>query len=129
MRPDFRAGHVDEKGFSLVETLMAMGIFAFIVLGIVGMQVSSATSNSYSYGVDSAVYIAEEKLDQLRHLPITGISSGSDYCTGINRQNYSRTWTVTPDPPVLNTEATIVIEVSWDGGKHHVQISSSLFPL
>jgi len=67
-RPEPRAGR-EEEGFTLVEVLVALLIFAFVALGITGMFLYSVTVNAS--GFDYAVVASEGRraLEALQGLP------------------------------------------------------------
>ena len=54
-----------EKGFSIIEVLIAIVLFAIGILAIGKMQLTSISGNSFAFGLTEGVTIAQEKLEQL----------------------------------------------------------------
>jgi len=59
----------NQKGFSLIEVMIALIILAVGLLGIGGLQISSIKGNSFSSHVTQASILAQNKLENLRNLP------------------------------------------------------------
>jgi type IV pilus assembly protein PilV len=51
-----------EKGFSLVELLVAITILAFGILGLIGMQVAAITGNSSANQMTVATTLAQDQI-------------------------------------------------------------------
>jgi type IV pilus assembly protein PilV len=56
----------DEKGFSLVEVLIAITLLAIGLLAVAGMQVTAISGNSFAQGGTAAIALAEEMVDRVR---------------------------------------------------------------
>lgn len=74
-----RQGH---SGFTLIEVLIAMGIFAIGSLGVLAMVTTSMTLNSNARQIQEASLLAQWKLEQLQLVPVshtfvTNCASGS----------------------------------------------------
>ena len=59
----------NQKGFSLIEVVLALIILAVGLLGIAGLQITSVQGNSFSTQVTQASILAQNKLENLRNLP------------------------------------------------------------
>ncbi len=57
------------KGFSLIEVLIAMAIFAIGALALAKMQIVSMSGNSTARRITGAATLAEAKLEELKSLP------------------------------------------------------------
>jgi type II secretory pathway pseudopilin PulG len=70
-----------EGGFTLVEVVVAIGLFATVVVGLCGFAFISSRSLNSSKRLSIATIAAHERLDSLRSLPyaslIPGNSSGT----------------------------------------------------
>jgi len=62
------------KGFTLVETLIAMMIILIVLLGMVQATFLSIDSNLKNLLRDEAVRIAEEQMNMMKGLPITEVA-------------------------------------------------------
>jgi type IV pilus assembly protein PilV len=60
---------LDEKGFTLIEILIAMAIFAFGILAVAAMQIKAIQGNSFAGGMTGASNIAQNKMEELIALP------------------------------------------------------------
>jgi len=104
------------KGFTLIETMIAMGIFAIGILAVASMQITAMQGNRSARIQTEAVSLAAQKLEELTAVPYTdgqlaaGTHSESD--AGPNNQ-FDIDWTVTEDSPLTDTK-TISMTVSWD---------------
>jgi len=67
-----------EKGFSLVELLVAMVIMMIIMLGLLSSVISSIRANTGNVMREEALRLAEDELTRLRSLRFTstGVDSG-----------------------------------------------------
>lgn len=55
-----------ERGASLVEVIVAVGLFAVALLGINGMLISSMRASEQSRDIATARFLAESRLDQIK---------------------------------------------------------------
>ena len=67
---------VTDKGFTLLELVVAILVFAVGILGIAKMQSLSVMGNSYGMHMSQAVNIAQDKLEELQDLSITSTTFG-----------------------------------------------------
>ena len=106
----------NNKGFTLVEVLIAMFILVVALLGMAAVTVSVINGNSFSKEVTSATTLAQDKMEELKDTAYSSLASGSD-----TNSIYTRTWTVTS--PISDAK-TIVIVVSWSrsGNAHNVSL-------
>ncbi|EMS80592.1 type IV pilus modification protein PilV [Desulfotignum phosphitoxidans] len=98
----------NKSGFTLIEVLVAMAVFAIGILAITGMQVTSIQGNQSARLRTEAVSYASKHMDTL-------ISNGYSAATDGSATEGSiiLTWTVTGDSPVTGTK-TIVLTATWD---------------
>ncbi|MDA3834880.1 MAG: prepilin-type N-terminal cleavage/methylation domain-containing protein [Spirochaetales bacterium] len=59
----------NSKGFTLMEVLIALAIFAIGILGVAKMQLSGISGNASSRGVTEAATIGQQQLEILMSLP------------------------------------------------------------
>lgn len=84
-----------EKGFSLIECMIAMAIFSIGVLAVIGLQLSSVSGNSGSRKISDALVMAEDQLENFMSLPYN--SADLDPALNphqIDAGGYSMVWTV-----------------------------------
>ena len=108
------------KGFSLIETLIALVILAIALLALAGLMVTTTKNNSFGSHVTEASTFAQGALETLRVARWTDIISGNDTVTGGNGIRYNRVWTVTLQPSPPNDILRVVnIAVNWTDAKNH----------
>jgi prepilin-type N-terminal cleavage/methylation domain-containing protein len=102
------------KGFTLVEVLVAMVIFAIVSLAVTMMMVTSTKLASENGMASEAVALAQETLEDLRAVPFANMTGGSTVVMsskGVVPLNVS--WTVAGNSPGPNMN-TIVVTVNWN---------------
>ena len=129
-----------ESGFTLVEVLISMMIFAIGILAIINMQIISASTNVKSRGMTEGVIAVQNKIEDLSALAYThpdltdrtaGANVGGIGAAGLNdfpqtaadldnadhtdvtNPRYSIFWNVEDDMPFTDTK-TIRIIVRWN---------------
>ena len=104
---------MDSKGFTLVEILVALTLFAIGALALAQMQVLSIRGSSFSKDAVTATTLGERQLEALKNMPFNSIVSNT---TGVIQQGMTITWTVTgPFGTAPATFINIVLTVSWPG--------------
>ena len=64
----------DERGFSLIEALIATGILAVSLVSLAGLFGLAIRSNIAARSTTTATVLAQQKLEELRALPWTGLN-------------------------------------------------------
>ncbi len=121
---------LDEKGFSLIEILIAITVFAIGILALGKMQITSIKGNSFGNELTRAITLAQNKAEELTGLPyddpltkdtndngIGGLDdtqSGNNVIADGNQVNgrYNISWNIANDYPINNTK-TIRVFVTW----------------
>ena len=101
------------KGFSLIEVVIAMSVMAFALIAIYSVFIRGASDIDYGKKKTIATTAAQEKLEQLRSLHFDDplLTAGADTVT-INNFTVDRIWTVTNMGPQLKE---IKVDVIWKG--------------
>jgi type II secretory pathway pseudopilin PulG len=63
-----KSSSFDSRGFSLAETMIAMGILMAVALGVAQLFAASGRANLVARGNTSTTALAEQKMEQLRSL-------------------------------------------------------------
>lgn len=106
--------HKEERGFTLIETCIAMVILMIVVCGVMPLGVYALKYNSAAAIRAGAVTAAQRKLEQLRADSFTSCISSSEVVTvgPTDSQTYTIDVTVTD---VTTTLKTITITVTPQG--------------
>ena len=103
----------NKKGFTLIETLIAVSILTIAMLAILNTIVIS-----FQYGMrnsirNEAIKMAEKKMNELRNTAFSSLASSSSSETRTFRNltvTYTQQWTVS----VLSANSTAIdVSVSW----------------
>jgi type IV pilus assembly protein PilV len=115
-----------EDGFSLIEFMMAISIFAIGMLAIASMQITSIHGNTSARYQSYRSTIAQDKMEELMALNYsdTDISeSGSPHADPSPPTGFSISWTVEDDNPSAGGKL-VVVSVSSQGGKKITDLMS-----
>ncbi len=107
-----------ENGFTIMEVMIALAIFAIGILGVAHLHIRSTSGNTSSRTITEGTTFAVDRVEQLMTLPyddsawdagtynaaVTGSDSG---------ETYSLTWSITEDNPVPNTKQ-VAVRATWD---------------
>lgn len=98
-----------KAGYSLVELLVAMTLFAIAALGLSAGVVLVVRSEALSDNLTRATILAQDKLEELAAL-------GGAWAAGEDtpQPGFTRTWTVSADDPEIGV-VRVDVSVSWDG--------------
>lgn len=106
-----------QRGFSLLELMIALTVLLIGITGILTMQIVALRATSYSRHATEAAILAEDKLEQLRTLTVTDVQANGDEnvnalgtTTGDQTQDiFRRTWATT----INGTVGEIRVTVFW----------------
>ena len=106
----------NNKGFTIVEVLMALVIFSVGILGLTKLQVSSVKGNTSSRTYTEASTFGSSRIEAIiaNEYDSAALNPG----TGNDTQGiYTINWTVTADDPVPNVKRINVV-VTWGNNKN-----------
>jgi prepilin-type N-terminal cleavage/methylation domain-containing protein len=111
-----------DKGFTLIEVLVALGLFILALGSVPGVLIECIQSNNYARHLTVATRFGQDKIEVIRNLPYTNVTSGTDQTTdGVT--TYSRRWTVSAGPTA--TTKKVVVMVSWtDKANRQVELDA-----
>jgi type IV pilus assembly protein PilV len=105
----------DEKGFTLIETLMAIAVISIGLLALAALQTSAISGNAKAKKHSMAVLLAEDQIETYRNMPYDSIPSSPPTELGSTLSPwgiFTRTTTVHDGTPVSGSK-TIIVTVSW----------------
>jgi prepilin-type N-terminal cleavage/methylation domain-containing protein len=100
-------------GFTLVETLAAMTLFALAAAAVSSIAITATRRTTQNRHAMSAAFIAQQEMEHLRGLDYANLVSET-LSVPLGGQTFTVNSVVTPDLPVLNVK-TVVVTVSWTG--------------
>jgi prepilin-type N-terminal cleavage/methylation domain-containing protein len=109
-----------EKGFTLIEVMIAIVLFAIGLLAFAGLEVVALRNSTYAKEYGKANTYAQQKVEEMKGTDWTSVSTGSDTLEG----KFTRTWGVTGDIKTLG------VTVSWvdpSYGTKQVNLQTDLY--
>lgn len=127
----------NQRGFSLLEVLSSMTVFAVAAAGLASTTVSTTKSNSVSRHTTAASFLIQDKIEQLRSMdPTTNPSqfaAGNHTdarnpltATGQRFGMYTRTWRVTQNSPAQGL-SEVVVTVAWNSPEGPRSLQATTF--
>jgi len=123
---------LSRKGFTLIEVLAALVLLLITLLGLSSLLTTTIQANAYARRMTTATSLAQDKLEEIRNMAYTAVTTGSDSSpltetggTGGSGAIYTRSWTVATDSPIAGTK-TVTVTVTWTDqmGPHTVQLQT-----
>lgn len=116
----------------MIEVLVALLIFSFVLLGVAVLVLAIIQSNAQSRHITDATNLAQARLEGMVNLPYATVASGVDANNPVRENGlpggiYTRTWTVTA--PTAGTK-TVLVAVAWTDkeGTHSVNLRTTVSP-
>ena len=101
-----------QEGFTLVEVMVAVTIFAIGLLALAAVQLQTIQGNSHSQGMTQATALGQGLIETMLGLdyddPLLAAGAHED----ASDPRYTLKWTVVDELHLANTK-TIAVEVSW----------------
>ena len=113
-----------EKGFTLIEVLVAMIVLATGLLGVAGLTIGVIKGNLYSKNVTSATVVAEQMIENVRRVGYSSADSLAGTSTvSMGGTTYTRVTSVAAATPSANMK-TGTVNVSWNPGNYAVSLNT-----
>jgi len=101
-----------ETGFTLIETLVAMSVFAIVSLAVTSLMVKDTQMISENAQASRAIAFAQEALENLREVSVVSLTNGSWPSLVSGGTTFNVSWTATTDSPTTGMTAVVVM-VNW----------------
>ncbi len=101
-----------EKGFSLLEVMIALLIMAVGLLGVGAMMASAIQTNAQASHLTEAYQIAQAEMEGLKLLPWSSLSSGS-HSRELRGMTFTSSWTVLS---TVGRVKDVNLVVTWNEG-------------
>ncbi len=119
----------NEKGFTAIEVLASISIFAIAALGLALSATAVIRANYTSFTRTTAINLLQDKMEELKGRTTSNITSCLTNCESppiYRNVAFTRTWWVIPNSPVAGVNQ-ITVKVEWtDYGYHYLTVSSSV---
>ncbi len=108
----------NERGFSLIEVMIALVIFSIGILAVAQLQFWNIRNNTTGNITTMATLLARQKMEELKsRADVTTLNSDADADNPINADGsaggiFTRTWTVS-NPLGGSTSRHLAVTVSW----------------
>jgi prepilin-type N-terminal cleavage/methylation domain-containing protein len=99
-------------GFSLLEVLVAMTIFAIVSLAVAKLMVEATAIVSENAAASQAIAFAQEVMEHLRTAEFEDMESGGDTYVDDKGRQFNAAWTVAKGSPQVYVNS-VTVEVSW----------------
>jgi type IV pilus assembly protein PilV len=102
----------EEKGFTLIEVLIAVSILTVGILAVASMQISAIRGNYIASTQTGGTTWAQDKIEYLMSLDYADPDLDAGSHTPETHDIYTISWNVAADDPINNTK-TISVNVTW----------------
>jgi type IV pilus assembly protein PilV len=107
--------HTD-RGFTLLETLIAMTILAIGLLGLLGLQIAAMQGNASGFLISTAAALGEQRIEELKLLSSSNaLLSAGDHADGtvtVHGMTYTKSYTIQDNSPISGVSA-LTMTISW----------------
>ena len=117
----------NQKGVTLLEAVMAMGIVVIALLALSSLAVTAGKGMAGSKHLTTAVSLAQDRLETLRTGAVAPLDVTDDYAAIPDFPLYKRVLHLEPNRPVPGVR-TATVTVWWADDRHSVSVSTILAP-
>jgi prepilin-type N-terminal cleavage/methylation domain-containing protein len=114
----------NQKGFTLIETMLAISIMAIGLLGLAALQTIATNGNALAKKNSLAVALAEDKIESYKNTLYANIIAGVETETDLPAGAiYTRTTNIEDDTPIPGVK-TITVTVAWQNAAKTVSFTT-----
>ena len=113
-----------EKGFTLLEVLVAITILSIGLLGVASLTTGIIKGNLYSKNVTSATVVAQQKIEEIQRVGYDNANSLAGTATlSMGGYNFTRVTTISDATPAANMK-TARVTVAWNPGGYSISLDT-----
>ncbi len=117
---EIRPTDASEKGFALIEVMVALVIFAVGIMAVLGMQITSISGGHKARNMTEAANIGANAMENLLSLDYASLADGTNTVDG----KYTVAWDITADPTGAPANTTSIrLTVQWAEGATNHQVA------
>ena len=116
---------VRDKGFTLMEVMIAIVVLSVALLALAGLQIISIRSNSFGNHMTEAITLAKDLMEEMKNTEWEDIEDRDDDPIGSSGITYHRVCSVLESDRIK----TVTVRVSWDNDNHRVTLVTNFADL
>lgn len=117
-----------QKGFTLIEILVAMSLLSIGFLGASSLTVGIMKGNYHAKSTTTAIVLAQDKLEQMKNAGYPfAVSNTEGYNSMPEFRHYKRVTTVSANTPLTDMK-TVNVQVFWKSDAGSVIVKTVLTP-
>ncbi len=115
-----------DKGFTLVEVMVAVFLLTVAFLALISVTVTVIQGNSFSKSMSTATTLARDQVEALRLTDYDSLPSGSSWSSVAGFPGFERSYLTSS----AGNHKTIQVQVRWmwQGGSHVVTLNTIVAP-
>ncbi len=108
-----------QKGFTLLEVMIAIAIFSIGILGVIKMQIRSQVGNTSARTITQGTTYAQDAIENIMmstytpSIPIAGVFTPPPTVDPTSGESYNISYVITANNPITNT-SQIAMTVTWN---------------
>ena len=118
----------EQRGFTLVELLVAAAVASIGFLGLAALHVTSIRATSVGRNTSVATTLATEQLEAMRRTPSNALASVDPETVTVGAHDFVRQATVVAAPPGGSKQVTVDVDWSDQFGTHQVRLVTVMGP-
>ncbi len=116
---------IKNKGFTLIEVLIAIVVLSIALLAMAGLQIISIRGNSFGNHMTEATTLAKDLMEEMKNTEWEDIQGRGDEPVGASGIIYNRVCSVAESGKIK----TVIVRVAWDNGNHSVSLVTKIADL